>query len=181
MGKVIPLHKTPLWKPLEAVILAVDPGRRSGVAVTAGDDLVLVDASLSTRETRRFACDTAEDEAFARQWPCIAVVETWTQHGKWSFRSALSLGEQAGRWLAEIEGRSFVAVVRVEPNEWRRALFGGGPNRKTEEWKDLAKQRVLGRFGERRDHDAAEAICMAEWASRSRRVAEALNLLESRR
>ena len=161
------------WKPLDAVVLGVDPGATSGVAITVNGK-ILSSGSCTGQDYVPWVC-RAEKLQVDLQRPLVVAMETWTPHGKWGFKQALSLGEQAGRWLGMIERVCIDAlVVRVEPGEWRRALFGGVLNRPTKVWKDLALMHALAATDSMCREDEAEAICMALWASRSNRVDEEL-------
>jgi len=164
------------WTPVEAAILAVDPGKASGAAVLGGRSLLRAWEGCATREQRYAVCAWAADEAEERGLPLVAVVESWNPHGKWGFDAIVGLAESAGRWLDAIESVSPAAIVRVESAEWRRALFGGGPNRKTEVWKALAQTLVEARFGATLAPNAAEAVCIGVWATHAQRVSEGLRL-----
>lgn len=158
---------------LGAVVLAVDPADRSGVALATP---LGIDDSGDSRgcEQRVRWVEQAVCVARSAGLDLVVAIETWTPHGAWGFKQAQSVAEQAGRWLGEIERQEPSAiVVRVDPGEWRRALFGGGQNRKRQVWKDLARLRARAELGVAAQDDEAEAICIALWAQRSPRVAEA--------
>jgi hypothetical protein len=168
------------WRPIEALVLGVDPGSASGAALVVGGahlhsarDLVRAWDGLGSREQRLDVCAFAADEADERGLRLVAVVETWNPHGKWGFDAIVGLAEQAGRWLDTIEEIG-APIVRVESQAWRRALFGGGPNRKTAAWKELARAFAEQRSGRKLEANAAEAFCIATWGTRAQPVAEAL-------
>ncbi len=161
-------------EPSAAVVLGLDPGESSGVALVVKGK-VIESGVCSQASKRRWWVERAVQRAEVLDLPLVCAMETWTAHGRWGFKQALSLGAQAGRWLQELENVRVDVVVRVEPAEWRREVFGVVVNKKKEVWKGMAKAYAAGLVKDpSMREDQAEAICIALWGSRSRRVADEL-------
>ena len=161
---------------LPVVVLGIDPGTENGAALIANDVLVESWGTTITRAKRDFIVREARTRAAAQDQKLVAVVETWTQHGKWSFKAALSCGEQAGRWLDALEEQR-VPYVRVEPMVWRRGIWKVGRNVKTEVWEQMAANHCNGMFHVKQlSHDTNAAICMAWWGTRAEKVKLRLGL-----
>ena len=161
--------------PLDAVILGVDPGRENGAGLLYKDHFLDAWPTVTARASRDRIVRTAIDHADERGVPVVAVVETWTPFGDWSFKAALSCGEQAGRWLDSLE-TGLVPYVRAEPNLWRRGLWRVGRNLKTAEWKKKAHDHVQAQFKMMMTEHAEEATCMAHWGTRADLVAKRLGI-----
>lgn len=159
-------------RPANAVILAVDPGRHDGSAVFYRDKLLSSAGATATRSGREAMIRPAVARAREEGVPFVAVLETWTKHRKkantkgdgWTFTTALRCGEQAGRWLADIEEADPHGIVRVKPLPWRGALWGGR-HMTTEVAKARAVQHAEQVFGIMCGDNEAEAICIGHWAT----------------
>lgn len=163
---------------VDAVILAVDPGSDDGSAVFYRAKLLASSGATATRAGREAMIGPAHAWATTQGIPFICVLETWTKHRKkantkgdgWTFDTALRCGEQAGRWLADMEEVNPHGIVRVKPLVWRRQLFGGRVMNTA-----TAKARAIKHadqvFGKLCDDNEAEAICIGHWATQADDVA----------
>ena len=103
---------------------------------------------------------------------------------KWTYTTVLGIGEGWGRWSAEIESASLflkedhklpaLPVERFTPNDWRDELWGGQRARDTEALKETACRYFEGVFGFKTPPDVSEAGCIGLCATRSPRVASAV-------
>lgn len=159
--------------PISAVVLGVDPGARSGWAILApagkleaGEVRTKIDAPIAR----------ALEVAAANELPLIVAMEKWTAGGWKSFASFGGLSAQAARWLEalRVAGVPKKSVVRVTTQRWRARVIGGR-QRPTEAWKAAAIAAMRTRYeGIELGPDAAEAACIATWATRAGEVAKAM-------
>lgn len=164
-------------------ILAIDPGKVSGVALAIGSrvvDVVRVTCAAERRGIVLDALTVAEREGA----PLVVVVEQWTvgaghsraKDGKtrWTPATMLGLGAQRGRWLEALDlaGVPASRIVSVTPAEWR-AVLSPLPRRTTEQAKASAIVIARGLLGREVGPDEAEAACIARWASSAAVVREA--------
>jgi hypothetical protein len=154
--------------------LAIDSAARSGFAVARSASVVDVAGAVTTAAQRRAVCEDVVQRRLAADLPLVVVAEDWP--GLWrSWKTAVGAGRNWGRWLDHIElvlGVREDQIVRVNTRRWRSDLFGveltrmktpkGLKPRPPEEMKRLACTYV----GEK-DHDQAEAMCLALWAHTS--------------
>ena len=158
----------------DAVILAVDPGADDGSAVFHRNTLVESQGVTCTRAGRERLIRIAHDLSGDMGIPLVCVVETWTQHRKrdprtgkatqgWTFETALRCGEQAGRWLGDMEEVNPHGIVRVKPLIWRAQLWGGR-HMKTDAAKAKAIQHARQAWRVSCDDNEAEAICIGHWS-----------------
>jgi hypothetical protein len=158
-------HSSALPVAWPAVILAVDPSERSGVAVFVrgapklGDEINSVDAN-AVRMAVLIALGLAEWE----QVPCVLVLRR---------PARMTAAAQAARerWQAawcELNGVAG-SVLDVEAARYRAPLPG------TARTTELAAARViLGPFVGSLGRTEAAAICVGHWATRSRALGSAL-------
>lgn len=169
-----------LPRPLPALLLAVDPGRRSGWAIVRGT----LGGQLAVDVVRAGECGVwtsgpEETVRIARGYGCEAmIIETPGLGGTMTPIVTMGLGEARGAWLwlwrQSAGERERSVVVDVPAVTWRAAILGGGA-RSTEEWKAAARghcDRVLG--GGLGGDEAPDAACLGEYALHSLDVADAL-------
>ena len=184
-----------LARDLPCVLMAVDPGKASGWALTyvAPYEPHLRTWSHGTTETwlhRSDACTHAHAIAHAIGQPLVVVAETWRMkktgpkksQSKIGLPQILSLAAQWGRWLAELERLDVPAkrIVLVETGTWRQAIFGrsrGG----SAGFKTQAMMRARAVLGHNMTADEAEALCIGLYGLRSEKVAAAIGKRELRR
>lgn len=155
------------YQPHQCVILAIDPGRRSGWCVaTCG--YVEAAGSATTQRHRSDAVALALEVAAERALPLVVVGEKWTPGGRYGgARTMAGLGAQWGLWLAEVEPHVAARrIVRVYAQTWRARVLGGGRGITTAQWharaRDRAQQALRREAG---SDDEAEAVCIAVWAA----------------
>jgi hypothetical protein len=150
-------------------VLAIDPGSLSGVAVMTGDELRYSGTTRCAADRRRIV-EMWHDHAH------VIVRETWSPGGERGFKQALGLGATWGRWQEALElADSKLRVVSVLPQVWRHALpMRRHPKMTREQWKASAVAFIEATYGIRVDDNAAEAACIALWATRADAVWDAL-------
>jgi len=120
----------------------------------------VADHAAARYDIARHAVLTAEEE----EKTLIAVIETWPYFG--GVRTALGLGEAAGRWKEcfELAGVPKRRIVTVNVNDWRKGIFGPRKHLKVE-WKSKAVQECKLRFRRALGSNAAEASLIGLYAS----------------
>lgn len=170
-------------KPLPIVILAIDPGKEWGGAVMVEGSLVCFSKDKTqfprTIEDWVVSADNYSSciEANIR---LVIVAEKWVPFGKFGFKQCAGLNAEWGKWLEEIEKlpkrRPAIRIVRVYPQTWRSKVLGGRHTK--DEWKEVARRFVKAKYHVDVDHNTAEAICIARWASMAPEVAAVLSKKE---
>ena len=166
--------------PARAVILAIDPGKRSGWCVRAGS--VATSESATDCDGRKRAIEVGIEVAKETGLPLVVVSEMWSRHGKWSHMTQAGLSAEWGKWLGSLEAASGLAflpklgrcaayrgIVRVSSNLWYRLVIGhsgkrGARNRHVPDDRDERLARTMQRM-ECNDPDEACARAIATWAS----------------
>lgn len=155
-----------------AVILAIDPGAKSGHATRAPSGL-LSSGTVTTHEERLRVIVAAAAHAILCGLPVVVVAESWTRHGKWSHVTQAGISAGWGKWLAAIEvadlggmaklGRAaaYRGVARVSSDTWYRALIG--PRRITANREERLRNAM--RRAGCDDPDEAVARLISTWAS----------------
>lgn len=189
--RVRPLPSYQTWP---CVILAVDPGASTGAALVVsrpGRDLELVRVGDVPAGTEPAWVELATDTALAAELPLIVVAETWTfgrgPHERMGSAAQVGLAAAWGRWphlfdpasLRLAEARLFVVrTLRVNASTWHARMLGGGRGVPSAEWKRRARLRCERVHGAAAvagvSDDAAEALVIAEWASRAGEVGRTL-------
>lgn len=163
------------YRPHDAVVLGLDPARRTGWGLFIRGKLI--GSGVATDAAERFgvleqAVETASDE----ELPLVIVAEDWTP-GDWkSWISIARVHEAWGRWSEQLELLGLERVVRVKVNDWRRDLYGARhvarmPKKVA---KALACSRVTSMYGKNVSDDEAEGILIGEWGCRAGEVAALL-------
>lgn len=169
--------------PVRAAICAIDPGATSGVACMAQDALVWSFVCPATE--RKMRDDLVwKARTGAEEWgiPLLFVMEHWSGHGRWGFKTFAGLVEHAGRWLDSIETICPKApVVRVFSSVWSGRVLKGMPHTSTEDRRSASVQYVRNRFKVDAQHDEAAAVCMAVWGSRDPDMATVVEKMRRRR
>lgn len=157
---------------------ALDPGEVAGWGVATCAELPLELGIAKSMSDRKWVCQHVKSMSEELGLPILVVAEEWTAGGpRAHYKMYTGLGENYGRWLDWIElilETPKDKILRVTPQTWRNGLFTpevlqqycSGFDRS---WKmkrlacayvspspSLAKSR--------RDHNAAEAACIACWA-----------------
>jgi hypothetical protein len=169
---------------IRAVILAIDPGATSGLAVTC-PGLPMNVRTITDASERASAVADAVRLASCRELPLIVVAEKWAmRHGKWGTAQASGTAAQWGRWQEALElagtyrlGRSiFPKTVRVYHATWVSRVLGVSTNVGQERLQrlSLARVKTAGATGDVDDHNAAAAGCIALWAEHAEEVAKML-------
>jgi hypothetical protein len=175
--------------PHDCVILAIDPGKTSGWAIS-GPPVQHRRATVSGESPAGWTgaiCMAIEWAQDAKR-PLIVVAETWTTGDRIHDRRAraamlLGLGAAWGQWKAGLDlvGLPRSRVVRVNVGTWRAKVIGGPMARSSEEWKAAAQQVAGHHFPEQRlqpdmapgasrrgngeiGPDEAEALCILRWS-----------------
>jgi hypothetical protein len=162
------------YKAHDALILGIDPGSVSGVAAMLGNQLLNAATCDDGRASRDAVVAESVRAAVRAGVPIAGVIESWNPHGKIGHDQLQALAESAGRWIDSLEAFGVHRFVRVQPISWRSAIFGGGPNKTSAQWKQDAIQRAYREWGTLYEADAAEAALMAMWGSRAADVGEQL-------
>ena len=161
---------------MQAVILAIDPGKRSGFSIwirgilatwgpiEPGDELTAVQAARVFEANEKL--------------PLIVVGEKWTAGGWRSAASMMGMGAQWGRWDGALRAANHPKrrVVRVYPQTWRAAILRPRRGANTEQLKHLsvtAANYVAASSVPILDDNVADAINIGRWATRAA-VVEAL-------
>jgi hypothetical protein len=180
--------------PWNSVILAIDPGKISGVAIYVNgaklgsgiipdnkDDIeqpVLWEGYDWTRQ--------AGECAQINKIPLIVVIESHVIHGKWSAQAMAGTAESVGVWKHYIEQLPELKwkpkILRVPVDEWRKGIYGTCRAPKTKQFtkhnrkiivdtRDYWKHRACITAGVE-DNDEAEAILIGRYASKWWKVGE---------
>jgi hypothetical protein len=166
-----------LARPLHCVILGIDPGERSGVALMDCGELCWVDIATTQLDREQLTLE-AGDVATVARLPLIIAAERWTPHGRWGPKQLQGMGAQWGKWLAAIEElprmKPTVKIVRFTPQEWRSAIFGRRQqNHNRETWDRMTTAYAQAKWPEFTfDRDSSVAACIALVAAHSERVAK---------
>jgi len=164
-----------------AVILGIDQGRDSGIAVLSPSREILTLGIARTVWERAAVLRFVRAQAVAYGVPAIAVLE---DHSKipllkgQSTATILGLGEARGRWkeVIELDRMRYAATA---PNEWRKAVLGIPNNTPRDTAKALAVQWAAGmlrthsRIVRRKiKHDEAEALAIGWFGLHAPHVAD---------
>ena len=149
------------------VVLAIDPGLDSGWAIAHHEGQVLRSGVARDALARQGVCYVVRDLldsllAAGREPMLVVVMERWGA-GFRNMNAILGLGRSVGQWLESLElhlGVREADVIRVTPMTWRNALF------ESVELKQAGKaglKRLACQYTGLRDHNEADAGCMAMW------------------
>jgi len=155
------------------VILGLDQAKTSGWSIWQPG--VGIEASMAgttrTALERRNVVERATALARRSKRKLLVVFEDHAEipaSRGWGTAMLLGLGASAGRWREhlEIAGHSDAWIMKVGANEWRKKLLGSSYASNSIKRLAVARAaRVLGRSVLPHEHDLAEAVCIAEWAS----------------
>lgn len=167
-------------EPLPCIILAIDPGRRSGHAILNHGELVAYGscdvATPELEEIMRNALELALNAGL----PLVLVGETWGRGGPMGLSQWMALGAAWNRWKWALQvawqdqkdehsnDRVNWApkVTTIHVSTWRSGTYGKRLEPGT--YKSTAVEVANKRHGIRlqpNQHDAAEAILIGEFAS----------------
>lgn len=162
--------------PWRCVILAIDPGKRGGIAIFRGGTLVAYGdgAKNATEIARAYADDD--------RLPLVVAIEDWTTWGKWSYAAKMGLAESVGEWKARVNAmprrRPTTKIVRIKLDAWRKAIYGFCRAKSGFDWKEQAIYSANMRHNVRvSDHNIAEAILLGEYACRCPEVGRLAGVL----
>ena len=175
-------------KPNPCVILAIDPGEKSGAALMLLGKLIFSTAVKDSPEARAFVVKLAMDAAEgAGGLPVRVVIEKFGAgmgaHGHFGARTLAGIERRVGAWResAQLAGVKLTEIVRVYPQTWRSRVLGKGSG-SSESMKALARVYVAKRFDiESPSEDEAEAICIAVWATTAPEIAKTFTKATVRR
>jgi hypothetical protein len=150
----------------ECVVLAIDPGARSGFAVFERGAL-LASGSLLPSESRVEVAREAARLSEASGLPLVAVAEKWTAGGWRSAASMIGTGAAWGVWLGALGeiGQPNRRIVRVTTQAWRKAVLGMNARAGHDALKAASQLRARTVVGREVGHDEADAVCIGLWAS----------------
>lgn len=160
-------------RPVEAMILAIDPGKKAGAAIFFRGKLLEHRAVSDKPAERALWVDTAIKAAVTQEVPVVMVIERFGAgagaKGHFSSRTRDGIAARVGAWIEawRIAGQSPARIVRVYPQTWRLPVLGRGAG-ETEQMKMLARLYVGGRYeieSADLDDNEAEAVCIGIWAT----------------
>jgi len=167
------------YTPWPCVILAIDPGKDSGISLWLRGKLVAYGLDGEGPDMVAFAYATAEETGL----PLVVAIEDWPGWQRGS-RGRAGLNESVGVWKHRVaqlpRRRPTTKIVRISLQEWRRAIYGYAVRPKGYDWKALAVRTVSTyhiKFGgsiDVQDHNVAEAILIGEYATRAWKVGQVL-------
>jgi hypothetical protein len=160
--------------PPKFLAFGLDPGEESGWGIAINPEYPLEFGTASTIATRKEVCLLVVGYSVQLQLPIVVFVEEWTAGGpQATYKMYVGLGKNYGRWLDHIEliiGVSESDIVRVTPQKWRNGLFGEAIRKYCQKpdvgvkLKKLACAYVSPTPTKlHRNHNAAEAACIACW------------------
>ena len=177
-------HRLPAsLTPHPAVILAVDPGQKSGWAIFVGGELRDFGKG-DTRDARLSSIVKAIRLESATNMRLVIVGESWTASRnakadkRMNARTLAGLGASWGLWLAAIEQAGFPKrrVIRCPQIEWKRAIVGSAYASH-----DTAIATVKRRHKVEGSDDEMAAIAIGEWATRAARVGALMPKVRAKR
>ena len=174
-----------VYRPWQAAVIAVDPGRTSGWALSVRGDLKAA-GEVSGLDLARTTQVCAEALAVAPDLPAVLVLERPFIHPRMSRANAaqtvagIAAASEIWRQGWSAAGGVKRRVVGVYPATWRAAVLGRGMGTARREVARQTEQRTAralaadaglpGPVGS----DAAAAICIATWGSRAGEVGKVL-------
>jgi len=145
----------------KCVIFGIDPGATSGWSIYAGEPKPRFYGVAKTAEDRQEAISRAAATAQSCRYHVIVGAERWKPGFK-SHDATVGTGASWGRWEQVIEMEGLKRnVLRVEVDDWRKAILSPDPKAKRDQLKELALRSAIARGLIRADegsHDAAEAV-----------------------
>lgn len=157
---------------IDFVSFAIDPGETSGWGIALTSVLPFEFGIANTRESRREACERAKHVVSTLHLPLVVIAESWTVGGpRVNHKMLIGLGASYGRWLDHVEeilGVPEQHILRPTPQAWRNELFGGKLVRQHKG--DGGLKRLACAYVSPpgapavKEHNAAEAGCIACWA-----------------
>ncbi len=192
----------PLDTAVEAVLLPMDVSKHSsGVSLWIPEFEYAEDDEeegprtfLGTYEIVEFGVVKERDQKSREQFvhsavqaadelevPLIIPIEIWAPGGKRMTHAVrMALGEGWGLWRAELLHHNIPDrnVLGAIPESWRSRVFGRGPRRSREQWKEYACDWVVenGIVPFRVGDDIAESLCLGKWGAYAPEVHEIARL-----
>jgi hypothetical protein len=164
------------YTPWNCVILAIDPGQKSGVAIYSQG--LRVTSGTNHDKPVPYWVRIAGRVARAENIPLIVVIESHVVHGRWNAAGFAGTAESVGVWkeyIGKLEGLKWKPkVLRLPVDTWRKGIYGscrrpkhmfGNDGRAY--WKWMAREAA-----QVEDDDAAEAILIGEYACKWGKVGE---------
>lgn len=168
---------------VDFVSFAIDPGEVSGWGIALAPEVPFEFGIATCRESRRNACETAKNVSSKLRLPLVVIAENWTIGGpRISHKFLIGLGANYGKWLDHIEeilGITEDQILRPVPSTWRNGLFGGQLVHAHRGNDGAGLKRLACAYVSPpgappvKDHNMAEAACMACWAHCSEEGIEA--------
>jgi len=146
---------------VQYITFAIDPGKVSGWAVATGPDSVVMSGVAKTAADRKAVCETVLEFWEKAQLPLVVIAEEWTAGGWKNYSSLIGVGKAWGTWIDHIHlclGVPEQHILRFNPRFWRHNIFTSADLKGLDSngLKLLACQ-----YTGVKDHNEAEAICMA--------------------
>jgi hypothetical protein len=147
--------------PAPCVVVGIDSGKVSGWSIYVGEARPRIYGLAVTADDKRYVIAQAALLGQENRMHVIIGAEKWKPGFK-SHLATVGTGASWGRWetILELEGLSR-NVLRVEVDDWRKAILSPDPKMKREQLKELAVRSAIARGLVRKDegsHDAVEAV-----------------------
>ncbi len=174
-----------VYRPWQAAVIAVDPGRTSGWALSVQGDLRAA-GEVPGLDLARVTEVCAAALAMAPELPAVLVIEKPFIHPRMSRANAaqtvagIAAASEVWRQVWTAAGGVKRRIVGVYPATWRAAVLGRGMGtarrdvaRESEQRTARALAADAGLFAAP-GPDAAAAICIATWGARAGEVGKVL-------
>lgn len=151
-------------KELKFVNLGIDAGATAGWAITTCSDVsaCTMHGEVKTPQQRMEVIKLANAQAKKTKLPLVVSAEEWP--GRWpSYKSAMGMGRNWGRWLDNIElvlGIKESKILRFSFNKWRYGLWEPDIVRAASKEKNGYKKLAMS-YTNVSKHNEAEAICIS--------------------
>lgn len=179
--------KSPVWKPLNVVVLGLDGGAQSGWGIWTPKTLHIgtIFNRVGAEEERVRVVQAAIQVAQSAELGLVVVAEKWTA-GTWdkdrrmNAATLMGLGAAWRDWQRVLQHCKVPKkrIVRVNVRTWQGRLLSGLGARTSDQLKAAAKSVVQSRFPKlaKSEHtsDAFDAGCICLWGSQSGEVAAAM-------
>lgn len=165
--------RPPAVAPHRCVILAFDPGARTGWAILGlGRRIDSGVIRIERRDRLRTIAREARTLALAQEIPLVVAMETWSPGGWRTHETIVAMGRSVGVIETALSAELVLPsqIVRVLTQTWRAGVIGGRHG--TDAWKHLARLHARERCGVEAQSDEAEAILVGLWASRAAEVGD---------
>lgn len=152
-----------------AVVLAIDPAKTSGVAIFDQSELIAYGAVTDAWE-REAVCKWVSDYSKEREYPKPVVFAEKFYRGKgMSAQSMFGLGRMYGQWThcLDLNAVGDRRRYRMYPSGWQKLSCGVNRDKKSVQWVNAEFDLELSV----EEHDVADAICIGVAGMRSEEYA----------